>query len=124
MAVEASAGSGGNNNMQVVFRNCTPFTNCMSEISNTHIDNAKDIDVVMPMYKFTEYINNYSKKSGSLCQYYRDESVLTNVLADFPGNSASFKYKRKRTGSTRDDGTKTVKMMVPLNYLSNFWRTL
>ena len=56
--------------------------------------------------------------------HYRDESVLTNVLADFPGNSASFKYKRKRTGSTRDDGTKTVKIMVPLNHLSNFWRTL
>ena len=67
MAVEASAASGGNNNMQVVFRNCTPFTNCMSEISNTHIDNAKDIDVVMPMYNLIEYINNYSKKSGSLC---------------------------------------------------------
>ena len=67
MTVEASAASGGNNNMQVVFRNCAPFTNCMSEISNTHIDNAKDIDVVMPMYNFIEYINNYSKKSGSLC---------------------------------------------------------
>ena len=38
------------NNMQVVFNNCAPFTDCISEINNTKIDNAKDIDIVVPMY--------------------------------------------------------------------------
>ena len=37
-------------NKGVVFKNCAPFTNCTSEINNTQIDNAKDIDIVMPMY--------------------------------------------------------------------------
>ena len=46
---ELGAG-GGNNNMQVAFKNCAPFTNCISEIKNTQIDNAKDLDLVMPMY--------------------------------------------------------------------------
>ena len=43
----------------VAFKNCAPFTNCLSEISNTQIDNCKDIDIVMPLY-------NYAKTSGSL----------------------------------------------------------
>ena len=47
-----------------------------------------------------------------------------SALANFPGNSASFKYKQKITCSTGDDGTKAVQIMVPLKYLSNFWRTL
>ena len=45
-------------------------------------------------------------------------------LVDFPGNSASFKYKQNITGLTGDDGTKNVEIMVPLKYLSNFSRTL
>ena len=51
---------------------------------------------------------------------------MTNAgtFADFPGNSVSFKYKQKRTSSTEDDGRKNVKIMVPVKYLSNFWRTL
>ena len=53
------------NNIQVLFKNCAPFTDCISEVSNTQIDNAKDIDVVMPMYNLIEYGDNYSKISGS-----------------------------------------------------------
>ena len=47
---------------EVIFKNCALFTNCIS-INNTQIDNAKDLDVVMQVYKLLEYINNYSKKS-------------------------------------------------------------
>ena len=50
----------------VIFKNCAPFINCKTEINNTEIDNAKDIDIVMPMYNLIEYSNNYSKTSGSL----------------------------------------------------------
>ena len=114
-----------NNNIQVVFKNCAPFTECRSEITNIKIDNAKDIDVVMLMYNLIEYNDNYSKTSGSLWQYYRDEPALTNAGApdNFPDNNASFKYKQKLTGSTGNNGTNAVKLMVPLKYLSNFWRT-
>ena len=79
---------GGNNGIQVVFKNCAPFTNCISKINNTQIDNVKYIDVVMPMFIIVNV--NYSKTSGSLWQYYRDEPALNNDGApvNFPGNSA------------------------------------
>ena len=48
-------------NKGVIFKNCAPFTDCISEINNTQIDTAKDIDVVMPMYHLIEYSDNYSK---------------------------------------------------------------
>ena len=58
----------------IVFKNCAYFTNCISEINNTQVDNAKDIDIVMPMYNLVEYSDNFAKTSGSLWQYYRDEA--------------------------------------------------
>ena len=60
-----------NRNKEVMFKNCTPFTDWMSEINNTQIDNAKDIDVVMNIYNLIEYSENYSKASRSLWLYYR-----------------------------------------------------
>ena len=103
----------------VIFKNCAPFTNCISEINNTQVDNAKDIDIVMPMYNLIEYSDNYAKASGSLWQYYRGEP--NNNLAD----SESFKFKVKITGKTpNDDNEKDVEIIVPLKYLSKFWRTL
>ena len=57
----------------VASKNCAPFTNCISEINNTQIDNAKDIDIVMPIYNLIEYSDNYAKTSGRLWQYYRGE---------------------------------------------------
>ena len=56
----------------VTFKNCAPFTKCISRINNTDIDNAQDIDIVMPMYNLIEYSDNYSKTSGSLWQYCKD----------------------------------------------------
>ena len=53
-------------NKEVIFKNYIPFTDCISEINNTQIDNAKDIDVVMSMYNLIEHTNNYLKASGSL----------------------------------------------------------
>ena len=57
----------------VAFKNCALFTNCISEINNTQVDNAKDIDIVMPTYNLIEFSDNYAKASGSLWQYFRDE---------------------------------------------------
>ena len=56
-------------NKKVIFKNCAPFTICISEINNTQVDNAKDIDIVIPMYNLIEYSDNYSKTCGSLWQY-------------------------------------------------------
>ena len=73
----------------------------------------------MPMYNSIEYSDNYAKISGSFWQYYRDEP--NDNLAD----SELFKSKTKITGKTpNDDNEKDVEIMVPLKYLSNFWRTL
>ena len=57
---------------KVIFKNCAPFTNCISKINNTEIDNAECIDIVMPMYNLIEYSDNYSKTSGSLWQYCKE----------------------------------------------------
>ena len=103
----------------VAFKNCAPFTNCISEINNTQVDNAKDIDIIMPMYNLIESSDNYAKTSGSLWQYFRDE--LDDNLED----SESFKSKIKITRKTpNNDNEKDVEIMVPLKLLSNFWRTL
>ena len=91
----------------------------MSEINNTQIDNAKDIDVVMPMYNLIEYSDNYSKTSGNLWQYYVDMSAATVP------NSESFKSKIRIKRETPASGNvKDVKISVPLKYLSDFWRSL
>ena len=78
----------------VTFKNCAPFVKCISVINNAEIDNVKDIDIVMPMYNLIECSDNYSKTSGSLWQYYKDDP--NDNLAD----SESFKYKVKITGKT------------------------
>ena len=67
-----------------------------------------------------EYNYNYSKTSGSLWQYYRDEPTLTDAgtLTNFASKRALFKFKQKITGSAGNDGTKAVQIMVPLKYLS------
>ena len=125
----ATADADANNtNKKVIFKNCTPFTNCISKINNTDLDNAKDIDIVMPMNNLIEYSNNYSKTFGSLWQYTKDIPAVNNINAiiDFTNNSLtdSFDFKVKMIGQTGDNGTKNVEIMVPLKYLSNFWRTL
>ena len=113
---------------KVTFENCAPFTDWKSEINNLEIDDAKDIDIVMPMYNLTEYGDNYSKTSGSLWQYGKDIPDVYNngKTVDFAEDDAtdSFDFKEKITVQTGNDGTKGVQIMVPLKYFSNFWRTL
>ena len=116
---DAAARQADERDKGVAFKNCAPFTNCISEINNTQVDNAKVIDIVMPMYNLIEYSDNYAKTTGSLWQYFRDEPD------DNIEDSESLKSKIKITGKTPDDDNeKDVEIMVPLKYLSNFWRTL
>ena len=92
-----------NTNKKVIFKNCAPFTNCISEINNTQIDNAKDIDIVMPMYNLIEYSDNYAKTTGSLCQYCKDIPARNNannaiIIITEDNITDSFKFKAKITG--------------------------
>ena len=70
---DAAARQADERDKGVAFKNCAPVINCISEINNTQVDNAKDIDIVMPMYNLIEYSDNYAKTTGSLWQYFRDE---------------------------------------------------
>ena len=81
-------------NKGVIFKNCAPFTDCISEINNTQIDNAKHLDVVMKIYNLIEYGDNYLKTSGSLWQNYRDDPN-DNIV-----ESESFNFKINITGKT------------------------
>ena len=116
---DAAARQVGERDKGVAVKNCAPFTNCISEINNTQIDNVKDIDIVMPMCNLIEYSDNYAKTSGSLWQYFIDEP--DDDLED----SESFKSKIKITGKTPDDNNeKDIEIIVPIKYLSNSWRNL
>ena len=122
----ADAGAAANNtNEKVIFKNCAPFTNCISKINNTQIDNAEYIDIVMPMYNLIEYSNNYSKTSGSLWQFLKEILTVDNAgnIVDFDGANATdpFNYKTKITRQTVADnndsniaGRVDVEIMVPL----------
>ena len=63
---KGTAAAPNNRNKKVIFKNCAPFTDCISKINNKEIDHVKDIDVVMPMYHLIEYSDHCSKMSGSL----------------------------------------------------------
>ena len=125
----AATDAGANNtNKKVIFKNCAPFTGCISRMSNTRTDDAQYTDVVMPMYNLIKHSDNYSKTSGILFQYCRDVPAVDNDGAAIGFTEAnatdSFNLKVKLTGQTGNNGTKNVEVMVPLKYLSNFWRTL
>ena len=120
---DAAARQADERDKGVIFKNCAPFINCISEIDNTQIDNAKDIDIVMPMYNLIEYSDNYAKTSGCLWQYFRDDDGDSDNIGI--EDSKSFKSRVKITGKTpNNDNEKDVEIMVLLKYLSNFWRTL
>ena len=106
-------------NKELIFKNCAPFIECTSEIDNTQINHTKDLDNVMSIHNLIKYSNNYSKSSGSLWKYHKDEPSLNNDsnIADLPGNSVLFKPKVKITGEAPAAGnTKDLKIVVPLPF--------
>ena len=115
---------------KLYFKNNAPFISCISKINNTLIDNAEDLDIVMPIYNLIEYSKNYLKTSGSLWNYYTDEQSCgmrgeNNNVNYSVEDLKSFDYKTKITGKLKDiDRMKDVEFSVPLKHLSNFWKTL
>ena len=80
----------------MAFENCAPFTKCITKIDETTIDDAEDLDSVMPMYNLIiEYSSDYSETTGSLLFYSKDEATDFNNNIASTDNFKSFKYKAK-----------------------------
>ena len=143
--ITVTTNAGANNirdKKKIILKNNAPFVSCITRINNKLIEDADDLDIVMPMYNLLEYSKNYRKTIGSLYNYYRDELTnddisQTNVFDNVRVvNSEIFKYKNKINGNTYDleaddadydankEGTQTIELAIPLQYLGNFWRAL
>ena len=157
IAVTAPGANNGANNIgdkrnrPVILKDNAPFVSCITRINGELIEDADDLDIVIPMYNLLGHSKNYRKTIGSLYNYYRDE--LSNNADDnsFGNikvvNSNTFKYKNKIIGNTYDvderipntdgvgqidnpiykvnkNGTQEVELAIPLKYLGNFWRAL
>ena len=70
----------------VAFKNCAPFTRCVTHINDEHVEIAENLVKIIPMYNLIEYSDNYADSSGSLCQFKRDESPMND--AGNPNNVA------------------------------------
>ena len=118
--------------MLLMLLNCAPFTQCNLEINDEHVDTAENLDIVMPMYNLIEYSDNYQDSSATLYQYKQNEPPEDDAIADLTAdNSNSFKYKIKLLGNVTEVAGNAagvrrlnVKIVVPLKYLSNFFRSL
>ena len=127
-------------NRPSILKNNAPFVSCIMRIKNELIEDADDLDIVMPMYNLLEYSKIYRKTIGSLYNYYTDElsdyADDNNFANKNVVNSNAFKYKNKITGNTYNllpgaagydaakNGTKVIELATPLKYLGNFWRAL
>ena len=127
-------------NRLLILKNYSPFVSCITIINGELIEDADDLDIVIPMYNLLEYSKNYRRTIGSLYNYYRDELSDDADDNSFDNiklvNSNTFKYKNKIIGNTYDvdagtqgydvnkNGTQEVELVIPLKYLGNFWRAL
>ena len=116
---------------KLVLKNNAPFISCISKINGKLIENAEDLDIVMPMYNLLEYSKNYRKTTGSLFKYYRDEPNSgtegngANTIIYSIKDSKSFDYKTSITGELEGNNVeKDVEIPIPLKYLGNFWRNI
>ena len=132
-AATARATNTANDNVigekKLVFKNNAPFISCISKINRVKIENAEDLDVVMPIYNLLEYSKNYRKTTGSLWNYYRDKpnSGINDVINYSIVDSNSFDYKANfiEDSVTQNNVRKNdLKIVVSLKYVSNFCRSL
>ena len=127
-------------NRPIILKNNAPFVSCITRINGELIEDADDLDIVMPMYILSEYSKYYRTTIRSLYNYYRDELSDDADDNNFDNikvvNSNTFKYKNKITSNTcnvdagaqgynvNKNGTQDVELAIPLKYLGNFWRAL
>ena len=136
----------------VILKNNAPFISFITRINGELIEDADDLDIVIPMYNLLEYSKNYRKTTGSSYNYYRDELDDDADINNHPNNnvvsSSAFKYKKKLLDNTyyvhstndppvaggarpvnlnydpNKSGKATLDLVVPLKYLGNLWRAL
>ena len=115
-------------NRPLILKNNAPSVSCITRINGELIEDADDLEIVMPMYNLLEYSKSYRKTIGSLYNYYRDElsddadnNHFNNIKVV---NSNTFKYKNKINDNTNNAGTKDIELATLLTYLGNFWRAL
>ena len=127
-------------NRPLILKNNAPFFSFITRINGELIEDANDLDIVIPMYNLLEYSKNYRKTIGSLYNYYRDELSDDADDNNFDNikvvNSNTFKYKNKITGNTYNvdagvagydvnkNGKQEIELAIRLKYLGNFWRAL
>ena len=121
-------------NKNLIFKNNAPFRSRIWKINNTFLDNTEDLDIIIPIYNLLKYTKNYSKTTGTLWNYYRDEindGLNENNASNNRTNnnktitSKYFEYKTRLIGSTaNNNNTLNAEVVVPLKDLSNFWRSL
>ena len=109
-------------NSVVAFKNCALFRTCDVTTNDEHTEKAEDLDIVMPMYNLLEYSDNYQNSTGNLYKFKRDEPPDDN--ANVGNATSSLVYKSKLIKGTDDNNVNNVKLVVPLKYVSNFFRSL
>ena len=117
-----------NANTRLALKNFAPFIKCNLEINDEHVDTAENLYITMPTHNLIEYSDKYQDSSTTLYQYKRDEPPEDDAVADLTtDNSSSFKYKVKLLGNpvlVNNVVRRNIKVVVPLKYLSNFFRSL
>ena len=138
-------------NRPLILKNNAPFVSCIKRINNELIEDANDLEIVMPMYNSLEYSKSYRKTIGSLYNCYRDELNNDADNNNFANNnvvsSNTFNYKNKIIGNTynvdstivpaaggaraanpdydtNNSGKTSIELAILLKYLGNFWRAL
>ena len=113
------------NATRLALKNCAPFTKCNLGINDEHVNTAENLDIVIPMYNLIEYSDNYQDSSATATS---EDDAVADLTAD---TSDSLKYKIKLLGNVTEVAGNAagvrrlnVKVVVPLKYLSNFFRSL
>ena len=114
-------------NTRLALKNCAPLEKCNLEINDEHVDTAEYLDIVMSMYHLIEYSDNYQDSSATIYQYKRDEPPddIANNLAQNNPTPFDYKIKLLRDPEVNNNiARRNIKFVVPLKYLSNFFRSL
>ena len=121
--------AGVNYSRNLALKNSSPFFNCILKVNGNLIEDAQDLDVVMPLYNLLYYSKNFRKTTAFFWNYYHDmpnsvyvgNNERTRVFYPING-SENCNYKTKLVAELPNDGNELedVKTAVPLKILSNF----
>ena len=120
-----------NADTKAAFKSCDPFRRCVTHINDEHVETAENMDIIMPIYNLLEYSDNYADSSANLYQFKIDKRNMNNVNPPdvTTDDSSSFKCRSSILGNLVAGGgangvLENAKIVVPLKYLSNIFRSL